>query len=41
MPMGADWGHSIVALLGGEYAARLLNFAMLLAILTLIYEAAR
>ena len=41
MPMGADWGYSIVALLGGEYAARLLNFAMLLAILALIYEAAR
>ena len=41
MPMGADLAYSIVALLGGEYAARLLNFAMLLAILALIYEAAR
>ena len=29
MPMGADWAYSIVYLLGGEYAAHLLNFAML------------
>ncbi len=41
MPMGADWCYSIVYLLGGEYAARLLNFAMLLAVLGLIYSAAR
>ena len=27
---GGDWAYSIVYLLGGEYAARMLNFAMLL-----------
>ena len=31
MPMAADFAYSIVYLLGGEYAARLLVFSMLLA----------
>lgn len=29
MPMGANWAYTAVYLLGGEYAARLLNFALL------------
>jgi len=41
MPMGADWAYSIVYLLGGEYAARMLNFAMLLMGLALVYAAVR
>ena len=41
MPMGADWAYSITYLLGGEPAPRLLNFAMLLVILALLYEAVR
>ncbi len=41
MPMGADWAYSIVYLLGGEYAAHLLNFAMLAIIAGLIYQGAR
>jgi hypothetical protein len=41
MPMGADWAWSIVYLLGGEYACRILTFAMLLIILALLYRAAR
>ena len=41
MPMGADYAYSISYLLGGEYAARLLDFAMLLVIVGLLYDAAR
>jgi glycosyltransferase involved in cell wall biosynthesis len=41
MPMGADWCYTIVYLLGGEFAARLLNFAMLLLAEALLYRAAR
>jgi hypothetical protein len=41
MPMGADWAWSIVYLLGGEYADRILTFAMLLVALALLYEMAR
>jgi len=41
MPMGADWTYSIVYLLGGEFAARLLNFAWFLLILGMIYTVAR
>jgi glycosyltransferase involved in cell wall biosynthesis len=41
MPMGADFAYSIVYLLGGEYAARLLDFAMLLAVVGLLYSACR
>jgi hypothetical protein len=39
--MGADWSYSIVYLFGGEYAARLLNFAMLLMVEALLYCAVR
>jgi hypothetical protein len=41
MPMGADWLYSIVYLFGGEYAARLLNFALLLLVEALLYCAVR
>jgi glycosyltransferase involved in cell wall biosynthesis len=41
MPMGADWAYSIAYLLGGEFATHLLNFAMLLALLGLLYAAVR
>jgi glycosyltransferase involved in cell wall biosynthesis len=41
MPMGADWCYTMVYLLGGEFAARLLNFAMLLLLEALIYVAVR
>ncbi len=41
MPMGADFIWSIVYLLGGEMAARLLNFAILLVLLGLLHEAVR
>ena len=41
MPMGADWTYSIVYLMGGESAARLLNFAMLLLVLALLYREVR
>ncbi len=41
MPMGVDWCYTIVYLLGGEYAARLLNFAILLLLLALLYRLAR
>jgi len=41
MPMGADFAYSIVYLGGGEYASRLLDFAMLLIIVGLLYRAAR
>jgi glycosyltransferase involved in cell wall biosynthesis len=41
MPMGADFAYSIVHLLGGEYAARLLDFAMLLLVIGLLYDTAR
>jgi hypothetical protein len=41
MPMGGDWAYSIVYLLGGEYAARMLNYCWLVAIVAMIYFAAR
>jgi hypothetical protein len=41
MPMGADWTYSIVYLLGGEFAARLLNFAYLLLMAALLYVVMR
>jgi hypothetical protein len=41
MPMGADWCFTIVNLLGGEAAARLLNLSFLLAIVTLLISAIR
>jgi glycosyltransferase involved in cell wall biosynthesis len=41
MPMGADWCYTMVYLLGGEFAARLLNFAMLLLVEALLYRVVR
>ena len=41
MPMGADFTYSMVYLLGGEMAARLLNFAILLVLLGLLHAAVR
>lgn len=41
MPMAADFVSSIVYLLGGEFAARLVVFAMLLAVCALLYSALR
>jgi glycosyltransferase involved in cell wall biosynthesis len=41
MPMGADFTYAITYLLGGEYAAHLLDFAMLLVLEALLYFAAR
>ncbi|HEV2446760.1 MAG TPA: hypothetical protein VGS58_12595, partial [Candidatus Sulfopaludibacter sp.] len=41
MPMGADWAFSIAYLFGGELASRLLNFAMLLLLLAMLYQAVR
>ena len=41
MPMGADFTYTITYLLGGEYAARLIDFAMLLVIEALLYYAMR
>src|SRR5664279_2892394 len=41
MPMGADFSWSIVYLLGGEMAARLLNFTLLLVLLGLLHAAVR
>jgi hypothetical protein len=41
MPMGADFAYSIAYLLGGEYAARLLDFSMLLVIVALLYGTVR
>ena len=41
MPMGADWCFTGVYLLGGEYAARLLNFAFLALTAASVYVASR
>jgi putative flippase GtrA len=41
MPMGADFTYSIVYVLGGEMAARLLNFAILLVLLGMLHGAVR
>jgi len=41
MPMGADFSYAIVYLLGGEYAAHLLDYALLLIFLALLYFALR
>src|ERR1017187_9749966 len=41
MPMGADLTYTIPYLLGGEYAARLIDFTMLLAIEALLYYTMR
>ena len=41
MPMGADYCYAIAHVMGGEYAARLLNFVMLISIARLIYVQSR
>jgi hypothetical protein len=41
MPIGADFCYAVLYSLGGEYAARLLNFAMLLSIAALVFVGAR
>ncbi len=41
MPMGADWMYSIVYPMGGEMAARLVNFGMLLLVEALLYAVLR
>ena len=41
MPMGADWCYGVLYTLGGEYAARLLNLALLAAIGLLLFGVAR
>jgi hypothetical protein len=41
MPMAADFSYSIVYLIGGEASASLLNFTLLVAIVALLYRAAR
>src|SRR5205807_2083420 len=41
MPMGADFTYSIVYLLGGEMAARLLNFTILGVLLALLHATLR
>ncbi len=41
MPMGADWCFTGVYLLGGEYAARLLNFSFLALTTAMVYAASR
>ncbi len=40
-PMGGDWAFTAVYLLGGEVAAKLFNFTMLLAIVVMIYQTSR
>lgn len=41
MPMGGDWVYTAAYLLGGEAAARLLNFVLLVVITILIYQASQ
>ena len=41
MPMGADFTYAIVYAAGGEMAARLLNFVLLLVLLTLLFSAVK
>ena len=41
MPMGGDWAHTVAYLLGGEAAARLLNFAMLVLVAAVVYSLVR
>ena len=41
MPMGGDWAYTMACLLGGEMAARLINFAALLLVGGLLYATAR
>ncbi|MCZ2079075.1 MAG: glycosyltransferase family 39 protein [Bryobacterales bacterium] len=41
MPMGGEWCYTAAYLLGKEYAARLINFAMLLAGVAVLFELLR
>ncbi len=41
MPLGADWCYTAVYLLGGEFAARLLNFSLLVLLVVMVYAASR
>ncbi|HWZ33909.1 MAG TPA: hypothetical protein VNX18_21365 [Bryobacteraceae bacterium] len=41
MPMGGDFAFTAVYLLGGEMAARLLNFALLVVIVAMVYQGSR
>ena len=41
MPMGGDFCYTVVYMLGGEYAARLLNFALLVVASLILFRAAR
>ena len=41
MPMGGVWCYTVPYLLGGEFAARLLNFALLVVICAFVYRLAR
>jgi hypothetical protein len=41
MPMGGVWCYTVTYLLGGEFAARLLNFALLVVICAFVYQLAR
>ena len=41
MPKGGDWCYTLVYLLGGEFADRLLNFAFFLILTSLLYLACR
>lgn len=41
MPAGGDWAFTAAYLLGGEAAARLLNFALLALIAAMVYQASR
>jgi len=41
MPAGGDWAFTLVYLLGGEYAARLLNFSLLILICAMLASAMR
>lgn len=41
MPMGGDWVYTIAVMLGGEFAARLMNLALLGIMAALLFRAAR
>jgi hypothetical protein len=41
MPLGVDWTYTVSHLLGGEHAARLVNFLFLCAIVVILYSTAR
>ncbi|HLK67715.1 MAG TPA: glycosyltransferase family 39 protein [Bryobacteraceae bacterium] len=40
MPMGGVWGYTVTYLLGGEFAAKLLNVSLLAVICALLYQSA-